>query len=82
LLDVLGKELSPHLGSALVIIEDPTHTSLCCVDRTQKGRVLRHYLRQVSGLVTQAGGQGGKGIIVTAEGCIDGDLVSFGLGVS
>jgi hypothetical protein len=42
--DVLGEGLSPHVGSALVIIEDPTHISLRSVSRAQEGRVLRHYL--------------------------------------
>jgi hypothetical protein len=44
LLDVLGEGLSPHVGSALVIIKDPTHTSFCSVSGAQEGRVLRHYL--------------------------------------
>jgi hypothetical protein len=82
LLDILGKGLSPHVGSALVIIEDPTHTSFRGVSGAQEGRVLRHYLSQVRGPVTQAGCQGGKGINVTLEGCIDADSVSFGPGVS
>jgi hypothetical protein len=44
LLDILGEGLSPHVGSAMVVIEDATHTSFGHVSGAQEGRVLRHYL--------------------------------------
>jgi hypothetical protein len=49
LLGVFGEGLLQHVGSAMVVIKDPTHTSFRSVSSSQEGRVLRHYLSHVSG---------------------------------
>lgn len=65
-LDLFREGFPPEVRATFRVEVDSTHAHLGGISGTQESRFLGHYLGQMGRAVTQAGGQGGKGIDVVS----------------